>query len=102
MSTISVGELHVWAFRSAASVKRQHILHQLLTEVRTLAVDDEVARVFGRTRAELLDRGVAVPVNDLFIAATALLHDLTVVTHNLRHFYLVPNLRVHDWLSDPG
>ena len=35
--------------------------------------------------------------NDLFIAATALAHDLTLVTHNVREFGRVPRLRIEDW-----
>jgi tRNA(fMet)-specific endonuclease VapC len=99
VSTVSVGELHVWARRASASPRRQHVLGLLLQEVRSLPVDDDVALLFGQTRARLLDQGVTVPVNDLLIAATALLHDFTVVTHNVRHFELVPNLRIQDWLT---
>jgi predicted nucleic acid-binding protein len=36
---------------------------------------------------------------DLFIAATALIHGLTLVTHNARHFQNVPDLAVADWLA---
>lgn len=40
----------------------------------------------------LLDGG-----NDLMIAAIALAHDLTLVTHNGDEFRRVPNLKVEDW-----
>lgn len=36
---------------------------------------------------------------DLLIAATALAHDLTLVTHNTHDFAHVPGLRVVDWLD---
>jgi predicted nucleic acid-binding protein len=36
---------------------------------------------------------------DLFIAATALVHGLTLVTHNTRHFQNLPGLEVADWLT---
>jgi len=35
---------------------------------------------------------------DLLNAATALVHDLTLVTHNLQDYVNVPGLRVEDWL----
>jgi tRNA(fMet)-specific endonuclease VapC len=35
---------------------------------------------------------------DLLIAAVALTHDLTLVTHNTQHFQNIPNLRLEDWL----
>lgn len=40
-----------------------------------------------------------MPNTDLFIAATALVHGLTLVTHNTRHFQNVPHLAVEDWLA---
>jgi len=35
----------------------------------------------------------------LIIAATALLHNLTLVTHNSQDFLNIPGLRMADWLS---
>ena len=40
-----------------------------------------------------------MPNSDLLIAATALVHGLTLVTHNTRHFQNVPNLEVEEWLA---
>jgi tRNA(fMet)-specific endonuclease VapC len=36
---------------------------------------------------------------DLMIAATALLYDLTLVTHNTKDFSHIPGLRMVDWLA---
>jgi tRNA(fMet)-specific endonuclease VapC len=47
----------------------------------------------------MLDRGKPIATVDLLIAATAITHDLTVVTHNVKHFADVPGLRVQDWLA---
>jgi len=52
---------------------------------------------FGEIRAQLLDKGEPVAAIDLMIAATALIHNLTVVTHNTQHFAKVPGLNVEDW-----
>jgi tRNA(fMet)-specific endonuclease VapC len=38
-------------------------------------------------------------VMDLLIAATAILHELTLVTHNVEDFASVPGLAVVDWLA---
>jgi tRNA(fMet)-specific endonuclease VapC len=62
-------------------------------------VDDVVARKFGEIRAALLDQGRPTPTADLLIACTALIHDLTLVTHNVRDFAHVSGLRVEDWLG---
>ena len=49
-------------------------------------------------RAELRPRGITVDDMDLLIGVTALVYDLTMVTHNTRHFQHIPNLRLEDWL----
>ena len=43
-----------------------------------------------------------IGANDLFIAAHARSLDLTLVTHNLREFQRVPDLKVEDWLTEPA
>ena len=70
----------------------------MLSDVTVLPLDDDSARKCGQIRANLQRKGTKVPTLDLLIAATALRHDLTVVTHNQRHFSLVPELRIEDWL----
>jgi len=56
-------------------------------------------RKFGEVRAGLLDAGLTTPEMDLFIAATALAHDLTLVTHNVQDFTHIPGLTIQDWLN---
>ena len=75
------------------------MLRDLLTEVNITPVDEAVAERFGIVRADLLARGKVVATADMLIASTALLFDYTVVTHNTRHFAMVPGLRLEDWLT---
>ena len=99
VSAVSVGELYSWVLRGKASPGREQGLLDLLSGVTVLDVDHDVARKFGEVRAKLLDQGRPVPGMDLLIAATALAHGLTVVTHNTRDFAIVPGLTVADWLE---
>jgi tRNA(fMet)-specific endonuclease VapC len=43
--------------------------------------------------------GITVNTADLMIASVALVHDLTLVTHNTADFRLIPDLRLDDWLT---
>ncbi|MEJ0069851.1 MAG: PIN domain-containing protein [Pseudomonadota bacterium] len=55
---------------------------------RTLGFDEPVARTWGDMTARIR-RGIAIPTMDSLIAATALHHDLVLVTRNvadMRHF----------------
>jgi tRNA(fMet)-specific endonuclease VapC len=73
-------------------------LIDLLSDVDLLEVNHEVARKFGAIRAALLDQGKPTPDLDLLIAATALEHNLILVTHNVQDFANIPGLTVQDWL----
>ncbi len=99
VSTIVVAELYSWVFRANTRADRLRGLTDLLTELRLLPVDHAVARKFGEIRAGLLDQGRPTPEIDLLIASTAIVHDLTLATHNIQDFAHVPGLRIEDWLS---
>lgn len=98
-STVNLGELYAWALRANASPKRMQSLLDLLKEVQLLAVDDVVARKFGEVRAWQLDHGALSPDLDLVNAAVALVHNLTLVTHNKTDYANVLGLTLDDWLK---
>jgi tRNA(fMet)-specific endonuclease VapC len=98
LSIISLGELYTWTARRHASPQRLRRLLDLLNDVTVLDADAAVAHKFGEVRAHLLDIGLSTQPTDLFIAATALVHGLIVVTHNTRHYARVPGLTVVDWM----
>ena len=51
-----------------------------------LPLDASVAREWGRLAAKLQKKGLAKPIADSQIAATALCHNLTLVTRNTKDF----------------
>jgi len=61
---------------------------------RLLGYNEEVAWRFGVIFRELRRRGTLIGANDMWIAATALVHDLPVVTRNRDEFSRVPGLGV--------
>jgi tRNA(fMet)-specific endonuclease VapC len=99
LSTITVGELFTWAMRAKAPPQRRTELQALLSGVSVVPIDIVVAQQFGELRAALLDAGRATPEMDLLNAATALVNDLTLVTHNVEDYAHLPGLTVVDWLQ---
>jgi len=71
----------------------------LLSDVTVLPFDAYCAEEFGKLRGVLKQQGVAVNPLDLQIAAVALLHNLTLVTNNTKHFQNIPGLTLEDWLT---
>ena len=67
------------------------LVQRLLDPFRELTVGRQVAERAGRIRRET---GIAVP--DALIAATAIEHDLALLTRNRRHFEPVKQLRLRD------
>jgi tRNA(fMet)-specific endonuclease VapC len=47
----------------------------------------------------MLRQGITVGEPDVMIAAVALVHNLTLVTHNTADFQRIPGLRLDDWLK---
>ena len=64
---------------------------------RSLPFDSACVPHYARLRDTLERDGQIIGGNDMLIAAIALAHDLTVVTHNGGEFKRVPDLRVEDW-----
>ncbi len=73
--------------------EQDFFLHQFAS----LPFDDQAADKYGDVYAELKRSGNLISEIDTQIAAIALAHDLTLVTHNTRHFKRVPNLTIEDW-----
>lgn len=59
-----------------------------------LEPDLDVAWTYGRIYRHLRDNGLLIGANDLWIAATAVVHGLPLVTRNDRHFRRVAGLHV--------
>lgn len=100
VSSISLGELYTGAFRRSNPDSVLDALgNDLLLNIAVLDFDAVCARRFGKTRATMLSVGVVVDPVDLMIGSVALVHDLTLVTHNVKDFENIPGLRVVDWLT---
>ena len=78
---------------SPAAETRSAQFEAFIQSLDLLDLDLEIARVYGRLRSELRSQGQLIPDNDLWIAATSLAHDLTLVTRD-RHFRRIPDLKL--------
>ncbi len=90
-------ELYYGAFRSARRDDNLALLDSLFPTFPSLSFDGAAARMFGQIRAALASAGTPIGPYDLQIAAIALVHGLTVVTHNTAEFGRVPQLKTDDW-----
>ncbi len=96
ISIISIAELLDGAARTSDPAEAISRLRAVLAPFETVGLDFETAVIFGTLRSSLERAGMRLADLDLFIAATALRHDLTLVTRNRRHFDRVPGLWLHE------
>ena len=100
-SSVVIGELYKVAYRSHARQKHvKNIEQRILPAVTALPYDVATAKVFGQIRAKLEEAGTILPDADLQIAATAIYHDLELVSGNLRHFSRITRLKINSILAD--
>jgi tRNA(fMet)-specific endonuclease VapC len=98
ISTITLAELFAGAYKHSQTQRLLNLIADLLQETLVVDFDSTCAEMFGRTRGPLLQKGISVPTVDLMIASAALVHNLTLVTHNSADFQNIPGLRLDDWL----
>jgi predicted nucleic acid-binding protein len=95
VSAITVGELRLGVLVAADGPTRARRLETLsrVEALDPLPVDDLVARAWATLRLALRDAGRRMPLNDSWIAATALANDLPVASQDA-DYDDVPGLRV--------
>lgn len=100
-SAVVIGELYKGAYRSQA--KQRHLSNielRILPAVTALPYDVATAKEFGQIRAHLEKAGIILPDADMQIAATAIYHELELVSGNLRHFSRIPKIKLSSILAD--
>jgi tRNA(fMet)-specific endonuclease VapC len=92
LSLISLAELYEGVFYSRDPEGDERDLQDFLRGVTVLGIDDGTCRLFGRERGRLRAAGMLIGDFDLLIGATALHHNLTLLTNNRRHFERIEGL----------
>ena len=92
LSVLTLGEIEKGTLLLDEGKRRQDIKQWFENDLqvrfagRILAIDKDVASSGARFIAPLLKQGRPLPTIDSLLAATALAHDLTFVTRNVKHF----------------
>ena len=83
---VTFGELAKWAEIRNWGEGRRGELTAWLAEIAVIPGDEAVAATWGRLSAATVRRGRPRPVNDTWIAACCLSHDLPLATLNLKDY----------------
>ena len=99
-SEITRYELRYGAYlRQDAAAFWARLQRDVLPIVNWLELDQEISERAGEISADLRRRGREAGALDPLLAATALVHGLTLVTRNVKHFESIPGLPVENWFD---
>jgi len=99
LPAIAAYETWVGVLGSQNAKRRQAQFEHFLAVVGVLAFDSAISRRAAELRQALERRGEPIGPLDTLIAATALAHNATLVTRNVREFGRVPGLNVANWFD---
>lgn len=100
LSVISASELLHGVHRAPdekSRARRLSFVERILGAMEILDVDLATARVHSEIWSDLAVRGQMIGAHDLWLAASALTHDCSLVTRNVREFERIPGLNVEVW-----
>jgi len=96
ISSITLGELLYGARKSQRTEQELGRIAEFAQVARVLDCDVGTAEVYGRIKTALRLRGRPIPENDIWIAATAIQHELTLAMRDV-HFEEVEVLLWASW-----
>jgi predicted nucleic acid-binding protein len=97
LSTVSVVELThgIYRARNDADRERRRVFAEgVFQDIVVHPVTLEIAQLAGKIEGEQAAQGIAIAFEDLAIGATALHLGFDVATLNVKHFQLIPGLKI--------
>ncbi|MBI3884533.1 MAG: type II toxin-antitoxin system VapC family toxin [Opitutae bacterium] len=93
---VVLGELEYGANLATPPERQREAVRIFMESVTLLLPTARTATEYGRIKAALQAAGTPLPENDVWIAAFAVEHNLSLATRDA-HFARVPGLAVEDW-----
>jgi tRNA(fMet)-specific endonuclease VapC len=94
--SIAIGEPYFGARKSVRTRDNLARIDEFAANNVVLGCDTDTARRYGEIKAGLRLKGNPLPENDIWIAAIALQHGLTMITRDT-HFNEIENLKIVVW-----
>lgn len=90
VSTVTIYEL----FAGAADEQKKKDIHDFTALVEIIPFTYEIAEQAGALYLSLREKNKLIDIADIFIGATALAHDLPLMTLNIKHFERIEELNL--------
>jgi predicted nucleic acid-binding protein len=96
ISLITFGEIYEGIYFGRDPKRAEAVFRKFLRGVDVVPLNRRIVQRFARIRGTLRRQGQLIGDPDILIGATALHHDLDMVTRNTRDFARIPGLRFHE------
>jgi tRNA(fMet)-specific endonuclease VapC len=94
LSVAALAEIYEGVYYSRDPEQSEQSLLAFLESVSVIGIDEETAKIFARERGRLRKAGMLIGDVDLFIAATAVQQNATLLTNNRSHFERIDGLQI--------
>jgi tRNA(fMet)-specific endonuclease VapC len=95
ISIITLAEVYERAFGSPNPEAYLDTLRQFISNFQLLTIDEAIITKFAEVRSTLRRQGRIIPDFDILVGVTAIHHDLTLLTFNIRHLDRIPQIRIY-------
>ncbi len=97
ITSISIMELWRGALRSANKEHEKEKIDNLLSSLMNYTFNELAAKKAAEIEENLRVSGTLIDVEDIMIAATALIHHEKILTRNVKHFEKITGLQVETY-----
>jgi len=94
ISFMTFAELRRWKFQSNWSEIKNKKFEKLLSDYGVVYADEELCNLWARITIDAQKKGRPIETADAWVAAVALMFDVSLVTNNRKHFQNVTNLKI--------
>lgn len=100
ISEITLAELVYGAEKSQNPGKNMKVVEDFADKIPIIPILDSI-KIYGKEKARLKTKGAIISDLDLFIGATAIFHDMFLVTRNVKEFERMESIKIENWVDNP-
>ena len=101
ISVVTCMELYYGAYKSANVTGNLAKIRAIEEALEMIPLGSESAQIFGSLKVQMERKGTRLDDFDLALAASALAHNLILVTNNVSHFKRIVGLKLANWTLRP-
>jgi len=97
VSAVTLMELYYGAYKSQKIANNLAKVKAIENSLEIIPVNREMVEIFGVLKSDLEKVGKPLDDFDLILAATAMSHNLIIVTNNEKYFGRIDGLKMENW-----